>query len=982
MFEDSATPRLFGLPPGADFPAELVRGIEARLGDAPPEAWARVDLYVNTARTKRRLDAIFAKGPARLLPRIRLVAELGRDPLLTDLAPPADPLGRRLELTRLTGALLRAEPDLAARSAAFDLADSLATLMDEMQGEAVTPEAIAGLDVSDQSGHWQRALKFLTLVQGYFDADAAPDPEARQRKVVEALVAKWEAAPPAHPVIVAGSTGSRGTTALLMRAVARLPQGAVILPGVDPDMPRDIWDSMTDALSAEDHPQYRFARLARDLDIHPGDIAAWTDADPDPARRRLISMALRPAPVTDGWLRDGPALGDLVHAAANLSLLEAPDPRMEALAIAIRLRAAIDEGRSAALISPDRVLTRQVTAALDRWGIEPDDSAGRPLALSAPGRLLRHMAALLGRAAAPEDLLTILKHPLVHSGSERGAHLRLTHELELWLRRDGPPHPCTADLENWAAASGIDDAAPWVAWIAATILAASDVAPGPLPGICARHLELTERLAAGPGAETSELWKKNPGEAAQAVMSNLSDQAGAAGGVTLADYRALLDALLNGEEVRDPIRPDPRVTIWGTLEARVQGADLVILGGLNEGVWPEAPTPDPWLNRRMRAQAGLLLPERRIGLSAHDFQQAVCAPEVLVTRALRNAEAETVMSRWLNRLTNLMAGLGATNGPAALAEMRARGRVWLTHARTLEARIHRAAPAARPAPCPPVDVRPKRLRVTEIQKLVRDPYAIYARRVLDLAPLDPLRKDPDAAFRGTLIHKIFERYVAEGIDPAAPDAARRLMDIARAIMAEDVPWQATRIAWLARLERISPWFVGADAAGRADAAPLALETRAHYAVPGTDVTISGTADRIDRRADGTLVILDYKTGAAPTDRQIRQYDPQVLIEAVMAEAGAFDGLPPARVAQVGHVKLSPPPGWKLHELRKPEAKVPLSPEEGAQMLVRLLQAYADPERGYVARRAMEKMSYDYDYDHLARFGEWDISEPARKTRLR
>ncbi|WOI55925.1 double-strand break repair protein AddB [Palleronia sp. LCG004] len=981
MFDADPTPRLFGLPPGADFPAELVRGIEARLGDAAPEDWARVELYVNTSRTARRLSAIFGAGPPRLLPRVRLLSALGTDPLLTDLPPPADPLGRRLELTQLTAALIRADPDLAGQSAAFDLADSLATLIDEMQGEGVPLGAITGLDVTDQSGHWQRALRFLSLLEGFLAADTTPDPEARQRRVVEALIEKWQIAPPAHPVIVAGSTGSRGTTALLMRAVAQLPQGAVILPGVDPDMPREIWDAMGDALSAEDHPQYRFVRIARDLDLHPGDIRPWTDADPDPQRRRLVSMALRPAPVTDGWLRDGPALGDLVEAAANVSLLEAPDPRIEALAIAIRLRAALDEGKVAALISPDRVLTRQVTAALDRWGIEPDDSAGRPLALSVPGRLLRHMAARLGTPSAPEDLLTILKHPLTHTGTDRGPHLRLTHELELWLRRDGPPHPTPEDLHGWASRSGIEGAEEWVAWIEATILAAALLRDGALSDIVARHLSLTEALAGGPAGGSGELWLERAGEKAAEVMSGLGDQADAAGAFTLTDYRALLDAILD-TDVRDPIRPDPRVMIWGTLEARVQGADLVILGGLNEGVWPEAPKADPWLNRRMRAEAGLLLPERRIGLSAHDFQQAVCAPEVLITRAARNAEAETVMSRWLNRLTNLMAGLEATGGRTALDEMRARGRVWLTHAETLEARILPSPPERRPAPCPPVHMRPRELSVTDIQRLVRDPYAIYARRILNLSPLDSLRKDPDAALRGTLIHSVFERYVEEGIDPAAPNAADALMRLAEEELIRDVPWRATRIAWLARLERVVPWFLDQDAAHRATAMPEAQERRARLEVAGTGVTIVGKADRIDRATDGGLVLLDYKTGAAPTARQIRQYDPQLLIEAVMAEAGTFEGLPAARVAQVGHVELGSTPRWRSHPLRDPAAEVPLSPEEALAMLTKLLSAYGDEGQGYASRRAMEKMAYEHGYDHLARFGEWDISERPEKVVLR
>ena len=398
-------------------------------------------------------------------------------------------------------------------------------------------------------------------------------------------------------------------------------------------MPAAIWSALIGDAVTEDHPQFRFADLCADLDVAPSDVGRWTDIDPEPERRRLISMALRPAPVTDGWLKNGPELGDLTLATAGLSLLDAPDPRLEALSIAVRLRAAVEAGQKAALVTPDRTLTRQVTAALDRWGIEPDDSAGRPLALSAPGRLLRHVANGIGRHPTPEDLLTILKHPLVHTGADRGSHLRYTHELELWLRRDGPPHLTLHDLRRWADTSRLKNVASWINWIASTILSLPTLSEPLLADLVDAHLKVTQNLASGSSVTGSGLlWEKKPGQAAFESMSALRSQADVGGAMSVSDYRALIDAVLS-EEVRDPVLPHPNVMIWGTLEARVQGADLVILGGLNEGAWPEPVKPDPWLNRRMRADLGLLLPERRIGLSAHDFQQAVCAPEVMITRA-------------------------------------------------------------------------------------------------------------------------------------------------------------------------------------------------------------------------------------------------------------------------------------------------------------------------------------------------------------
>ncbi|MBC7157559.1 MAG: double-strand break repair protein AddB, partial [Rhodobacteraceae bacterium] len=463
--------------------------------------------------------------------------------------------------------------------------------------------------------------------------------------------------------------------------------GAVILPGYDFDMPPEAWAALDEPLEAEDHPQARFRRLLRALDAGPEAVRPWHGtAAPVPARARLVSVALRPAPVTDRWMDEGPGLRDLGRATDAMALIEAPGPRAEALAVALRMRRAVDEGRTVALITPDRVLSRQVTAALDRWGILPDDSGGRPLALSAPGRFLRQVAALRHRAVTIEALLGLLKHPLCHSGAGRGPHLLHTRELELHLRRHGPAFPDAAALAAWAARHEAAGRADWAAWLAGVLADLPAPAEGAADHVAAIRA-LAERLAAGAGtAGAGALWDEAAGVAAAAAIEALQAEAPHAGPLDAADAAALLDSVLAAAPaVREAALPHPAVLIWGTLEARVQGAEVVILAGLNDGIWPPLPAPDPWLNRRMRAEAGLRLPERQVGLSAHDFQQAVNAPEVVLSRALRDAESETVPSRWLNRLVNLMGGLKPQGGPEALAAMRAAGRRWLELAAALEA---------------------------------------------------------------------------------------------------------------------------------------------------------------------------------------------------------------------------------------------------------------------------------------------------------
>ena len=966
-----AETRLFALPPGVDFAAELVAGLRLRLQDQPPEAMAHVTLFLNSQRMRRRVAHLMTAEGAAFLPKLRLVTDLSPEAARLGIPASTPSLRRRLELTQLIVRLLDGQPDLAPRAALFDLADSLANLMDEMQGEGVTPEHVAALDVSNHSAHWARSQAFLAILETFFANDDAPDPQARLRRVIAGLPDLWHTTPPSGPIILAGSTGSRGTTLRLMQAIAARPEGMIVLPGYDFEQPGAVWQTMQDALTAEDHPQFRFRRLFDTLNLGPDGVQAWTlAAPPNPARNKLVSLSLRPAPVTDQWLIEGQNLLGLVQTTEDLTLIEADSPRDEALAIALILREAVESGIKAALITPDRGLTRQVEAALDRWRISADDSAGRPLPLTAPGRFLRHIAALFGQKLTSEALITLMKHPLCASATARGQHLLFTRELELSLRRKGPPFPSADSLRAWAMGQKDPRAMEWAEWIITSLTGLDRLRKRNLADHLTHHLAIAETVSKGPwGEDSGELWLKPAGIEAQRVITELQAEAHIGGTLAIHDYCNLFDAVLQRAEVREDRGVFPDLMIWGTLEARVNGADLVILGGLNDGIWPKLPAPDPWLNRKMRKDVGLSLPERQIGLSAHDYQMAIAAPRVVLSRARRDAEAETVPSRWLNRLTNLLAGLPDQGGREALAAMRARGQVWLRRADRLE-RPEAAEPLApRPSPRPPVAHRPRELALTRIATLIRNPYDIYARYILRLFPLNPLHPLPDARLRGSTLHKILEDYVRQR-RPQSREAARALLlAVAEAVLAEDVPWPAARALWLARLGRAADFFLDHD--GMQGGTPIGLEEKGRVRLDPLDFVLSGTPDRIDVLPDGRLHILDYKTGTPPTPAQQASFDKQLLLAACMAERGGFAQLGPMEVARITYLGLGSTPKLVTTEI------TPDLSGKTWESLHKLIGRYQQRDTGYTARRAMFETNFPGDYDHLARFGEWDMTDLAR-----
>ncbi len=960
---------VYVVPAGADFTATLVEGLTARLAPLPQLDRARAQVLLNTRRAQRTVETALAvdRRWTGLLPATRTV---------TDLAEGAavPPLRRMLHLARLVAAMVEAEPGLAPRAAVFDLAGSLAGLIDEMDAEGLGGEALARLDPAGHAEHWQRALTFLRIATEVWPAvreeaeGGAPDPEALRRAAVEARLAAWTAAPATGPVILAGSTGSRAWVRTLMQGIVALPHGAVVLPGWDPDLPAEIW---RDPDLPADHPQYGLARVCRTLGVDPVHLPQWHEIARSGARGRLVSLALRPAPTTDTWLAEAPARApEVAEATADLTLIEAKTPREEAETIAWTLRRAVEAGESAALVTPDRDIARRVTAALDRWGIVPDDSAGRPLHLTPPGILLRQLAALIGRPVPPAELVALLKHPLVGgTGEARRLHLRRVIGLQTGERLLDGPVPDWAKLAGWAEDRRNDDGAPgWVAWLRGA-LAPLGEGGDDLADHIARLRQVAEALSGGEGG-TPTVWDEEAGLAAEAVLDRLAQAADAAGPVRAQDVARLLDTQLATENVRaEAFLAEPRIRILGALEARMVRADLTILAGLNEGVWPGRPAPDPWLSRDMRRAVGLELPERETGLAAHDVQGALSGVRVVMTRAARVEGAPTVASRWLIRLTNLIEGLGPA-GVAALAGMRARGERLLAEAAELDRPTKTVPPAPRPNPAPPPEARPRQLSVTRIETLIRDPYAIYARHVLGLKPLDPPGRAADALMRGTVLHAIMERF-ATALGRAEGAEARALLDrITEEVLAAEVPAPAIHALWRGRLLRIADILVQKEVDRRAAGVPVGLEVQGHRDLAEPPFRLTAKADRIDRDAGGRYRIYDYKSGSPPSEKEVRSFAVQLPLEAAIAEAGGFKGLDPAPVAHLELIGLGS------------DAKVvPVDPHhedivQAWERLAALIADYARPGQGYIARSRPRLVKFASDYDHLARRGEWGDADEA------
>ncbi|MBM3566120.1 MAG: double-strand break repair protein AddB [Alphaproteobacteria bacterium] len=858
--------------------------------------------------------------------------------------------------------MVRAEPARhAAADQAVGLARELARLLDHVRTERLDFAALEKLVPEEFAEHWQRTLRFLKIVTDAWpralEEEGRLDAADRRNRLLAARAEAWRKNPPPGPVIAAGTTGTVPATADLLETVLALPGGAVVLPGLDRELDDAAWDALEPS-----HPQFGMARLLKRLNLQRGDVPDW-DAPgvdyPPPHRTRLLAAALRPA-------KAGPHPKP-VHAAAldGVTRIDCPTPHEEAGAIALILRQTLeDEDRTAALITPDRTLARRVAAEMRRFGVEVDDSAGCPLDQTPPGAFLR----LLARAAAedfvPVPLLALLKHPLAGGGLAAGEFRTRVRALELAALRG--PRPASGLKGLAAAAAGDARAREVVAILERALGRFAELARRgniSLAELATAHIAAAESLAA-------DLWAGEAGEAAAAFAAELIEAADAIGAIEGGAYPAVLESLMAGRAVHPRYGLHPRVHIWGLLEARLQRADVMVLGGLNEGAWPPDAEASPWMSRPMMTRFGLPSPERRIGLAAHDFVQAFAAPVVYATRSERVEGAPTVPSRWLLKIENLARGLACApfvgnldwphwqallDAPAAVAKIKA------------------------PAPTPPVAARPKQLSVTQIEAWMRDPYAIYARHILRLRALDPLDAQPDAANYGTFIHAALDAFVNE-CPPPAPlpgDALDRLLACGQRAFAQSLDRPGVWAFWWPRFERIARWFVAVEAERRARdrIAVSVTETEGRLTIPGPagDFALTAKADRIDRDAAGRLILVDYKTGTPPSEKEIiAGFAPQLPLEAMIAEAGGFARPGAGEVARLEH--------WKLGGGDEPGTIKPVKADAGdliakaREGLANLISVYADPNTPYPARPRPEQAPRYSDYEHLARVKEWAAGE--------
>ena len=1018
LFRDG--PCVYTVAPGEPFLPAIAERLLAAYAD-DPLGLADVTLYLPSRRAKREMASAFLAATegetALFLPSLRALGDVDEEDLIlagapldaeTSLPPPADGLERRLVLARfLRRARQAAGEPVPGWPAALLAADELGRVLDEFHTEGVCLSKLQTLaqdtDVPLGAEHWQRSLDFLKVVTEVWPAWIAQqhrmDGAERRRRLMEAM--RPEGVPGRAgegPIIVAGSLGTVPATARFMRRVAEAPNGIVVLPGMDLTLDQEAWEAIEPP-----HPQALFHQLLRRFEdcswpdgrrgLARGDVQPWCGEAAVSPRAAFLTLALRPAEATSDWhgrLHGFKREHEASAALEGLSIATAETEDEEAGFVALLMRETLaTPGRTCTLVTPDRNLARRVRSKLKLWQVEVDDSGGVPLGGTYRGTFMRAVARWLCDVSDPVALAEVCGHTLCRIGEKAGIHERDARALNRALR-GVRPGPGFDGLRRLLGSEGFRVTGRRADEVIPRALALIDrLEAAAAPFLAARgaaeqlqaHVAVAQALATAVREDgETRLWRYEDGEALAILMADLLAQE-ALLPQDPCDYADLFDALIAGPVVRKR-GGHPRLAILGLLEARLQHADRVILAGLNEGVWPAEPRADAFLSRPMRATLGLPSPEMVVGRTAHDFAQLAAAPEVILTRSKRQGTKPADASRWLVRLESFVAAVGQHEARDRAPELRA----WL-------ARLHGLAPgeavtpAAAPAPRPPVEIRPDRFSVSEVGTLVRDPYAIYARKVLDLPALGALTSGVvDAREKGEFYHEVFARFAERWRKAAPPDPVRALTELSEGLMAERAMPDALRALWRPRLRVAFETYAQMDKEARERGDLVGTEIGGAWAFErgGRSYTLTARADRIDVGPDGRAAIIDYKTGNVPSMNQaVATLSPQVALTAIMVREGAFadHGLPSGTDCWgAGFVRSLP--SEAPSEVLKHSSTFAHSGGSGRSVALEdalrdaergflsWLDHFADPDTPYLSQPRPQFRNDYGDYDHLARRGEW------------
>lgn len=817
------------------------------------------------------------------------------DHLASSLPPPVSLFERELHFIQLL------KPHVPEEIHVAHFAESLASLYDEFILAEASFERIKNLIPDAFAVHWQENLKYLKIIKDqwpyFLTKIGRSDPSVYFIEKLNARVEEWQQNPPQFPIIVAGLEVDIPGVRRLIETIRHLPQGKIYQ--------EDVWQQ---------------------------------------AEEKTILSLVEASPLSfqEGILQEVPVT-------QKLSLGEFDSLEEEARGIALLMRERLeDPNKIIALVTPLRALAQRVIFELSRWNLQVDDSYGKNLGELPLGLFLRLSLKCILKDFESISFLSLLKHPFTspsykkYAGKLEIQHLRgkiFTGNFLQLLREV----PRGTELFRFLislqeGATSLEQGLRQKMFLLKDLIEA--------------HLQFVEMLSENTlEQQRGYIEFKEQLKGLEGALKNLK--------IKGSDYPLVLEKLLNQITLRPLYGSHPRLHIWGPLEAQLQAVDCIIIGGMNEKNWPGSYKQSAWLNESMRNRLGLQTRAEWYALKKRLWNNLLKAPEVILTRSLREEGQLESASRWWMELTATLKTKKKYEGHVLNPAYQQWGQ-YLDH--PLEKSL-----ISRPAPCPPLAARPRTLSVTQIETWIRDPYSIYAREILKLKPLAPLEPALGAALFGVMIHQVLEIFFKQGYDVQDPQAYNLLHEIGKNIFGESLNHPVVSSFWWTRFSRLISWFLEVEQ-------PLAsikrvVEVRGEILLEGSHLPfkLKATADRIDFNREGAACIIDYKTGRLPTRKDIEQgIMPQLPLEAAILQRGGFSQIDPCSEIAMRYMHLS---GGKPAGIILDISEAHLI-EKSLETLQKLIVDYDDPKQPYLSCPKPEIAPTFSPYHHLSRIQEW------------
>lgn len=896
-----------------------------------------------------------------ILPEVVPITEIDDDEFFfsnfgdTNLALSSKTIISKEERLFLFVRLIMSKPDTfglkqISLAQALSLAIDLANLIDTVSLQGLSFDKLNELVPEKYASHWQETLQLLKIITEFWPQILSERNAIDMCDIKKEILFKqaeiWQKENTARQIVAAGITAGFPQIVNMLNIISHLPNGEIYFAGLDLFADERYWEAID-----ETHPQFELKELLNDLQIKREMIGNICPPN-NPTREQFISEIMRPAQVSDTWRM----LSDKIDKQAitnGIQLITCNTQRDEATAIALKMREVLTfPEKTAALITYDRNLARRVAAELERFEIKIDDSAGLPFHLSPLGIFLRLIIEAAEDLDSDVKLISLLKHPFSLFGQDTAEFRKNVYNYELFLRHSRQ----TSNDNTISFAKNIRTKLETFA----CLLHKEQISLGE---ILKAHITLAEDIASSrEGAGDKVLWRGNAGKCGAQFVTKLLASADSLGNISGREYSAFLCELMSLENIRASYGMHPRLSILGPIEARLCHFDYVILGEVNEGIWPKPATADMWMSRPMKKDFGFALPEKNIGILGADLCCFLASDNVILTRAERVDGVPMKKSRWLLRMETVLKALGSDIEALSHQEF-----FMLANDVDMPKVFN---PIKTPEPTPPVAARPRKLSASALDLLMSDPYSFYAKYILKLYPLDDLDIPLDQRDYGTLIHAIVEDFNNQYPMELPNNALELLLELGKKHFRENNIEKELEAFWLPKFTATALWIISQEKDYRPEVEKVNNEISGEitYSLPAGNVTFTAKADRVDELKNGKINIIDYKTGNIPTDKQVNNgYALQLPLEGIIAARKGFGNLQNKEVQNLIYWQL----GKKKLEISTAKTEIL---EKCEAFLLELMKTFDDPHMPYYFRPVSKFIIKNRDYEHLARVREWSVQE--------